>query len=255
MIRPIAIMLAIPALLIAQEPDSVQAPARLSILSEPSGAEVRVDSVLVGRTPISDIEVSSGAHQLSLASPSFNDWNAIIRTESIQVGSGEGLSVSYDLGSTLNIVTIPPGVHVLHEGRLLGATPLFYRSAAPLPGNLELRKDGFKRQELLPGSIRGIITLGVADASVAASEMALASSVEESASPWAEYVSGAGMVIAGLAAAYFKHQANTHFDTYRRTGSAAALDDTKRYDGYSAVSLVVAEISFGALAYFLLTGE
>lgn len=255
MIRSIAILLTLPALLIAQEPDSVHSPARLSILSEPPGAEVRVDSVLVGRTPISDMEVSAGPHQVSLASPSFNDWNAIIRTESIQAGSGEGVSVSYDLGSTLNIVTIPSGVNVLYEGRLLGATPLFYRSAAPLPGNVELRKDGFRRQELPPGSIRGIITLGVADASIAASEMALSSSVEESASPWAEYVSGAGMVIAGVAAAYFKHQANAHFDNYQRTGSAAALDDTKRFDGYSAVSLVVAQISFGALAYFLLTGE
>jgi hypothetical protein len=255
MIRLLAIFLAVPVMLMAQAQDSVHSAAHLSILSDPPGAEVRVDSAVVGRTPISSMEVSAGTHQLSLASPSFSDWNAIIRNESVQLGSGEALSVSYDFGTTLNIVTIPSGVTVSYEGRSLGTTPLSYRSSVPLNNILELRKDGFRRQELPPGSIRGIITMGVVDASVAASEIAIAPSVEESASPWAEYVSAAGMVVSGVAAAYFKHQANAHFDTFRRTGNAASLEDTRRYDGYSAASLVVTQISFAVLAYLLLTGE
>ncbi len=255
MIRRLAILTAVPALLFAQAADSVRPVARLSIISDPPGAEVSLDSLLLGRTPIRDYAVPAGLHQLSLASPSFKDWNAIVRKESVQVGPGEAVSLSFDFGTTLNLVTVPSGVNVAYEGRPLGTTPLFYKSSVPLSKTLLLRKDGFRNQELHAGSIRGIITMSVADASVAASDMAIASSIEESVPPWAEYASAAGIVVSGVAAAYFKHQANVHFDRYRFTGSTAALDETKRYDGYSAVSLVATQISFAVLTYLLLTSE
>ena len=255
MIRRLALLMSVPAALLAQAPDTVHSPARLSIISDPPGAEVILDSLPVGRTPIRDHDISAGLHQVSLATPSFRDWNAIVRNESVQIGPGESMSVSYDFGETLNLVTIPSGVNVLYDGRLLGTTPFFYKSSVPLSHTLELRKDGFRKQELPAGSIRGIITMSVVDASVAATEMAIMPSIEESVPPWAEYVSAAGIVISGVAATYFKHQANSHFDSYRRMGSAASLDDTRRYDSYAAASLVLTQISFAVLTYLLLTGE
>jgi len=255
MIRRFALLMSVPAALLAQAPDSVQLPTRLSIISDPPGSEVILDSLRVGRTPILDLDLSAGLHQVSLASPSFRDWNAIIRNDSVQISSGESMSVSYDFGETVNLVTIPSGVNVLYDGKLLGTTPLFYKSSVPLLHTLELRKDGFRKQDLPPGSIRGIITMSVVDASVAETEMAIMPSIEESVAPWAEYVSAAGIVISGVAAAYFKHQANSHFDSYRRTGSAVSLDHTRRYDDYAAASLALTQISFAVLTYLLLTGE
>ncbi|MEX2116408.1 MAG: PEGA domain-containing protein [Bacteroidota bacterium] len=255
MIRRLAMLMSVPAALLAQIPESSDSSAHLTIISDPAGAEVILDSSLVGQTPIHDLAVFPGLHQLSVASPSFRDWNAIFRNEMIQIGSGETMSLSYEFGTTLNLVTMPSGVNVLYDGRLIGTTPLFYRSSVPLSNMLVLRKDGFRIQEVHPGSIRGIVTMSVVDASVAESEMAIAPSIEKSLPRWAEYTSAAGIVVSGVAAAYFKHRANAHFNTYRLSGSAAALDDTRRFDGYSAVSLVVTQISFGVLAYLLLAGD
>jgi hypothetical protein len=97
--------------------------------------------------------------------------------------------------------------------------------------------------------------MDVADASVAASEMAIASSIERTASPWEEYVAAAGIIVSGIAAAYFKDQATKSFETYRITGNESALRKTQRYDDYSAVSLVLTQVSFGFLTYLLLSGE
>lgn len=255
MIRRLAALLFVPAALVAQASDADSLFARLSVFSEPPGAEVILDSMLLGRAPVSNHPVVPGSHELSMGFPSFRDWNAMIRKESIQVGPGESATFSHEFGTTLNLVTIPSGVSVLHEGRSLGTTPLFYRSSVPFSGELVLQKDGFRTMELKPGSIRGIVTMNVADASVAASEMAFASSIERSSSPWVEYITAAGVVVSGVAAAYFKHQATKSFDNYRATGNPSSLDKTHRYDDYSAVSLVITQASFAFLTYLLLSSE
>lgn len=255
MIRRLVSLLVVPAALLAQTPDADSLSARLSVFSEPPGAEVILDSRLLGRAPVSNHAVAPGPHELSMGFPSFRDWNAMIRSERVQVGPGESATFSHEFGTTLNLVTIPSGVNVLHEGRLLGTTPLFYRSSVPFSADLVLQKVGFRTMELKPASIRGLVTMKVNDASVAASEMAFASSIEKSSSPWVEYVTAAGIVVSGVAAAYFKHQATKSFDNYRTTGNPSSLDKTHRYDDYSAVSLVITQASFAFLTYLLLSNE
>lgn len=255
MIRGLAFFLLLPVVLVAQTPDADSLSARISVFSEPSGAEVALDAMFVGRAPVVNFPVDPGVYELSMGFPSFRDWNAMIRKESIQLSPGESATFSHEFGTALNFVTIPSGVNVLHEGRSLGTTPLFYRSPVPFSGNLVLQKDGFQTMELKPGSIRGLVTMKVADQSVAASELAFASSIEESSSPWAEYVTAAGIVVSGVAAAYFKHQATKNFDNYRATGNPSSLEKTHRYDDYSAVSLVITQASFAFLTYLLLSSE
>ncbi|MEX1139801.1 MAG: PEGA domain-containing protein [Bacteroidota bacterium] len=255
MIRRFVILLLVPFALLAQTPDADSLSSYISFITEPAGAEVILDSTLVGRAPINNLPITAGLHRLSLGFPSFRDWNAMIRNEPIQVGLGESATFSYEFGATFNLVTVPSGVNVLYEGRSLGTTPLFYKSSVPLSKELVLQRDGYRTLELQPGSIRGFVAMKALDASVTASEMAFASSIEKSASPWVEYVTGAGIVVSGVAAAYFKHQATKNFDNYRATGNPSALDKTRRYDDYSAVSLVITQASFAFLTYLLLSSE
>lgn len=51
---------------------------------------------------------------------------------------------------------------------------------------------------------------------------------------------------------YFKRLANDNYDVFRQNGDQSALDKTKRYDIYSAVSLAVFQVGFAGLIYFLL---
>ena len=47
--------------------------ARLSVASNPSGADIEVDGSLVGNTP-SEIEVAPGDHTLKVSKAGFKPW-------------------------------------------------------------------------------------------------------------------------------------------------------------------------------------
>jgi hypothetical protein len=63
------------------------------------------------------------------------------------------------------------------------------------------------------------------------------------------------MISSGAIAAYFKNRANEKFDLYQRFRRQEDLDKTNQLDKYSAVSLVLTEISFAVLVYILLDGN
>lgn len=249
-------LLLVPLVAAAQTQDSTQLPGRVTFVSEPPGAEVMVGDVVIGRTPVRDHTLSVGGHRIRLAWPSFSDWSAVIRKDTLNVQAGAGMTISHKMGAAIRVVTVPAGVEVLHAGRFLGTTPLIYRSDTPLVDQIVLRKAGFYQQVLPQASLRGVITLKVADPGAAsASEMIVERAEEEPVHLWGEYVSAAGLVLSGVAAAYFKHQANKHFEVYRNTGSPSALEDTRRNDRYSGVFLVVTQLSLGALTYLLLGAQ
>jgi hypothetical protein len=67
----------------------------LEISSQPSGAEVRVDSERIGVTPLANaVPLEPGAHDVSVQAPGFGD------TQRVTVTAGELLKVKMDLRST-----------------------------------------------------------------------------------------------------------------------------------------------------------
>lgn len=255
MIRRMLLIAIVPISVAAQSSDSTKTSGSVSVFSDPPGAEVMVGDSLVGRTPLIARDMAAGLHEIRIAAPSFRDWSAMIRKESLNLQAGESLSVSYDLGSVIRVITDPAGVEVLHAGRFLGTTPLVHHSERELTDQIVLRKEGYHQQVLPPSSLRGIITLKAADAGLKDSEMAVEWSEENGRQHLGEYISAAGIVVSGVAAAYFKHQANKHFEAYRLTGNPADLDETKKLDAYSAVFLVLTQISVGMLTYLLLGAQ
>jgi len=59
--------------------------ARVSLFSEPPDAEVFLDTIFVGRTPVKQLEVPEGMHRIRFFTPSASDWNAIARSETADI--------------------------------------------------------------------------------------------------------------------------------------------------------------------------
>jgi hypothetical protein len=82
---------------------------------------------------------------------------------------------------------------------------------------------------------------------------ALQSPERGSNAAWSTYAAAASTVGFGIVTAYFKHEANRNYDLYVSTDDPKYRDATKKYDRAAVWTLVITEMSFGLLAYLLLS--
>lgn len=236
---------------------SGQADGWISIVSVPSGAEVFIDSVFVGRTPLKRHAIFRGQHRLRLIYPWTTAWNAVERVETVEISSDAHLEKAFELGTVLSFNTLPSGVQVTHQGSILGTTPMYYHTQSLLKGELKLSKPGFHpitvplasdSIALTPIRLRPIQNLDVPDLP----EVLASSSMSGRENNWVATAAGSAMLVSGVLAAYLKDQANGNFDSYVRTKDPGLLARTNRLDRQSAAALIVSEVSFAILTYLLL---
>jgi hypothetical protein len=103
------------------EPSSAVSPsAQLLIVVEP-WAELWIDGMKAGETPLSEIPVSAGSHEIVLINPTIV---GVIR-DSVQTRSGETLRKSYSFHDAgLLRVIVNPWADVYVDGRKVGQTPM-----------------------------------------------------------------------------------------------------------------------------------
>ena len=97
-------------------------PGLVSIDSTPTGASVSVDGESVGRTPIVDLELPQGEHQLQ-----FEEERHLPLAQTLQVtGRSVQQSVAVQLEpawATVTLDSVPAGATVLVDGEAAGTTP------------------------------------------------------------------------------------------------------------------------------------
>jgi hypothetical protein len=93
---------------------------QLLVVAEP-WAEVLVDGVEKGETPLSEIRLSAGSHEIVLSNPNFV---GVIR-DRVQINTGETIRrmYSFDDSGSLRIL-VKPWADVYVDGRYAGQTPL-----------------------------------------------------------------------------------------------------------------------------------
>ena len=231
--------------------------AILTVTTEPEGAEVIVDSTLVGRSPVGGIRLMPGPHTVELAYPSAAEWNALRVRDTVLMAPGELLAKQYSLGMFVRVITIPPGAVVIARDSALGITPYVFRSPLVQPMEISLRKEGHGDStiSLQPRDqlVRILLFPDAQSGARPVTREGLRAPGNQSEGAWATYAAAASTIGFGIATAYFNHEANRNFALYGVTDDPRYLDATKKYDRAALWTLVITELSFGLLAYFLLT--
>jgi len=238
----------------SSRPDSL---GTLSVLTDPSGADLFIDSMFVGKSPIKNFSIQRGSHRIKAYYPSVFSWNASVKEETLEVGDGGDFQRRIVLGSTLKVQTDPPGSTVLFDGKSLGVTPLYVRGTPSIAGNLVIQKNGYDSltvpfNEIKQGFLRlQLRPTGGSGADLSSRDLRGPDLV--AMDHWPTYVSGLTMIVSGVTSAYLKDQANKEFGRYLVSKDPASLSSTNRLDRGAAISLVISQISFVVLSYLLLS--
>jgi formylglycine-generating enzyme required for sulfatase activity len=86
-------------------------------------ARIRIDGVDIGQTPLVNVEVEPGEHQLSISKDRYIDFGETIDIEGRAVE--QNFSVSLEPAwATVSLTTTPSGADVLVDGEFIGSTPI-----------------------------------------------------------------------------------------------------------------------------------
>ena len=123
-------------------------PGRVSFASSPvSGAEVRVDGQVIGKTPLKEVELAAGKHRLRAQVARYLPLERDLMVE----GAGKEQAVSLALQPGWADVTLssdPAGATVMEQENRLGTTPLTLQLMAG-EHNLLFVKEGFTPAQLV----------------------------------------------------------------------------------------------------------
>jgi hypothetical protein len=229
-----------------------------SIITEPAGADIYVDSVFIGKSPITGITLARGTHRIRAFYPSVFAWNAIMMRDSLKVSGADQQERRMNIGEVLRIQSDPPGGIVRYGGAELGPTPLYTRLPSIIAGDLIIQKDGYDSLRVPFGEVhRGLLRVQLSPRN----ESGVSSRPSDvlgvnGAIPrdhMMTYASAATMIVSGVASAIMKDRANRNFDAYLQSNNPADLSSTRSLDRGAAAALIVSQISFAVLAYFLLS--
>jgi hypothetical protein len=239
----------------------------LGITTDPPGALVYLDSILLGRSPLvvrlpEPSRARAGAASiLTISGGEPGRWFAPVATDTLRPGGGgagiaggggDTMALHYSLPVAARITSDPPGADVVLGDSLLGSTPLF----ASLPrsvSTVRLRKAGYREESVLidPATFNYRVGLVRQDSAGMIAESPLAGLAGEGSTKLV--IAGIATVAAGTAAALLKQKADTYYQDYQDTGDPATLDRVRRLDLASAIALAVAEIGIGYLVIELLS--
>lgn len=87
-----------------------------------TGARVQIDGVDIGETPLVDVSVEPGEHQLTISNDRYLDYGTTIEIEGRSVQ--QSFEASLEPGwATLSFTTAPAGADIIVDGETIGLTP------------------------------------------------------------------------------------------------------------------------------------
>ena len=119
--------------------------AEYQLSSQPAGADVLLDEVVVGQTPLT-LKIEEGTHQLVVTADKFKPF-----TQEIGVVAGEDLTIpSIDLipaDGELNLTSTPVGAAIILNREFRGVTPMTLEVPPNVEQRVQIYKAGFQLSE------------------------------------------------------------------------------------------------------------
>ncbi|MGB2867228.1 MAG: PEGA domain-containing protein [Bacteroidota bacterium] len=245
----------------ATNSDSLSPKARegwITVQTGPRRADIFLDSVFLGKSPIEKKAIPAGKHFLKIISPDVMAWDRVERTDSLTVVPGEEAKRTIDFGVRVKLNSIPYGATVLQEGREVGVTPLSLVIAGSGQRKFSFRKDGYEEVEASLSDttaptwlVRMAPLTGQEDD--AHRDIILGNLNGGKTEQWITVASGATMIVSGILSAYLKDKANREFGRYLESQNADFLTSTRSLDRQASTAFILTQISFGVLTYILLS--
>jgi hypothetical protein len=236
---------------------SQQDSAQLSILATPQNVEVRLNSVVLGSTPLLNLQLSPGIYQLEAIAVEPGMWYNTNISKEIQLHSGQDTTIYFQFPIMVKINSIPFHSQLLHENHLIGLTPIFIDFDKFQGKELSLENTGYKSSHfILTTSQSQLVTL---------EPIKLTEYGEENNSFTyslfhtrikSKFLFLTGSVVSHWLAFYFKNLADDNYSRYMTTGNPQLMqrywDNTQKYDRWSDISLGVSYACLGGLIYTVL---
>ncbi len=231
---------------------------KISINSSQAGSWVRIDSILIGKTPLTEIQIEPGEHQIHIAPPKSGIWNYEDKYFEIFIRENQDTTVNIHFSKPVFINSIPYGAHLKSEQEYIGITPLYlpfennqgnsfqmikegfepyhFVLAEPEPILAKLqKKEGYVKQEKKKPQLFGFLP----KKHVKSKFTLLALTV---ATHWASF--------------YFKNVADEKYNDYLQTADPQLMDkywdQTRKYDRLSEITLGVSYVSLAGLIYLVI---
>jgi hypothetical protein len=235
--------------------DSVAGTARLVVRTVPDSGIVFVNGRPAGRAPLTLDSLAAGMLRLSLIHPDTSNWLTIPVEDSLLLAAGETRDVVYVLPSGLLLHSVPEGATVIIGDSLHGTTPVaLFPGTWDAAARILLRKPGYADVQVSPSlAIRGVLTVPLSILPGSPGEGPDVLVPAESISRTMKlHISGSVAVLAGIAAAYFKTEADKRQELYLQGKGDAFLSSRKTLDSAAGISLAISQISLVLFCYFLL---
>jgi hypothetical protein len=178
----------------------------------------------------------------------------------------DSLLVKFRRVATLTVTTSLPGARVYLDSLFVGVTPS--RDIIVKPGNYLLKvlnphvasweaSSIVRNTSILPGE-RLELNFQIPNMALTvppkANDNAILLTRADPTSSFTPLYAAVGTgLLSGVASAFLKQKADRVFDDYQQTSDPSLLDNTRRYDRWSGVALMIFELSFAALTYLLLS--
>ncbi len=214
---------------------------KVIIKTIPDNINIFLNNNFIGKGTAA-VKLAKGKYEIS-AKESPIIWDAKTISDSLDItGLEKDTSIIFDFTKVLYLNTAPEDANIYNGDSLIGFTPMF----VPLKDDsLMLRKKGYLSKSIMaaPKYSDDIIKL---DAISRAKHTNFFSGK-------AFKILVGSIVVLGAATAYFKLKADDQFSQYENTGEQSLLDQTRKYDLISGITLGALEINFGILMYYFLS--
>ena len=214
--------------------------AKLIVKTDEEKSIIRLNNKFLGYGNI-ETGIDTGKYILSVHEP-VDRWDSKYFLDTLNVSNCNDIELSYNFNSSIYLKTNPQDVYVYSKDSLLGNTPLFIPSKYKL---VELSKPGYQSKSIRLNQLpeNNLVNLKYTGENITKSFYE---------KDIFKILVGT-MVMLGGTTAYFKLKADNRYDSYLSTDQKVYLDQTKKFDTISGITMTALQINFGILIYYFLT--
>ena len=231
----------------------------ISIFSNVRDAQIFIDTVPAGKTPLVNYKLKAGIYRIKLINPGYKGgWSNDNAEKELELINDTTLNINFRFYYSFN--SDPFNADLIKDDTVFGKTPFRIFTEQELTGSILFRKKNYsdfifdlKNYNFGTGAYVRLIPLnpkskgssdnyGYKDRNT---------QFKTGRNIYAILGLGAAAFTGAVLSVNFKNTANDNYKEYLATGNPAKLDQSNTYDRNFIISLVLMQIAIGGLIYFL----